>query len=261
MRSASYLPSSDTPRATRRRTGSFLLAIAAHILIIWLLLRLAPTLNPPPREVERRPTTFSMLPEPQTTSTANSRTRKPVTAKTSGGAPPKRSVPTPVKTAPTTPNPVTPPFPKMLNLSLASSDISKIQSAPASDADADEGDGTGSGKDSGSTYGPGEGPGGVRLYNAEWYKEPSQSQLSFYMPRNVAKGSWATIACKTIPRFHVEDCRALDESPVGSGLSRAVRQAAWQFLVRPPRVGGKTMVGAWVRIRIDFTDPPSGPAK
>lgn len=254
MRSASYLPSSDTPRAARRRTGSFLLAIAAHILIIWLLLRLAPTLNPPPREVERPPTTFSMLPEPQSTSTADSRIRKPVTAKTSGGAPPKRSVPTPVKTTPTTPTPVTPPFPKMLNLSLASADISKIQSAPASNAEADEGDGTGSGKDSGSTYGPGAGPGGVRLYKAEWYKEPSDSQLSFYTPRNLPVGAWATIACKTIAAYHVEDCRILGESPAGSGYARGVRDAAWQFLIRPPRVGGKVMVGSWVSIEIRLKD-------
>ena len=152
-----------------------------------------------------------------------------------------------------TPQPVPPPVPvpkvpavKFIPLSrsdFAASDISKLghQGEAASG-------------NSSSAYGPGEGPGGARLYNAEWYRRPSHAELAGYLKNGAPPGSWAMIACKTVEHFHVEDCIQLGESPPGSGLSRALREAAWQFLVRPPRVDGKPQIGAWVRIRFDFLD-------
>jgi periplasmic protein TonB len=80
---------------------------------------------------------------------------------------------------------------------------------------------------------------------------PTNQELSTYMPKNLYEDGWGMVACKTVARFHVEDCVELGQTP-GSHLSGAVRQAAWQFLVRPPRVGGKSLVGSWVRIRIDY---------
>ncbi|MFY7837664.1 MAG: hypothetical protein ACOVQ0_15425 [Novosphingobium sp.] len=98
----------------------------------------------------------------------------------------------------------------------------------------------------------GQGPGGVRLYAAQWYREPTDAEIGPYLPQRRMQGDWAMIACKTVEKYHVEDCQELDESPPGSGLARAIRQASWQFLVRPPRVNGKPQVGEWVRIRFDF---------
>lgn len=104
----------------------------------------------------------------------------------------------------------------------------------------------------------GQGPGGVRLYAAQWYREPTDAEIGPYLPPRRMQGDWAMIACKTVEKYHVEDCQELGESPPGSGLARALRQASWQFLVRPPRVNGKPQVGEWVRIRFDFRPKKGG---
>lgn len=136
-------------------------------------------------------------------------------------------------------------FIELSSKDYAAADITKMKRGSGS-GDAGSAGGSAGGE------GAGEGPGGVRLYNAQWYREPTDAEMAPYMPRNRMPGEWAMIACKTIEKFHVEDCQELGESPPGSGLARALRQASWQFLVRPPRVNGKSQVGEWVRIRFDF---------
>ena len=97
----------------------------------------------------------------------------------------------------------------------------------------------------------GTAPNGEPLYAAAWYREPSDNELRGYLSTASGPG-WGLIACRTAPDYRVEDCVGLDEYPSGSQINRAVLAAAWQFRVRPPRRGGQLLVGAWVRIRIDY---------
>lgn len=150
--------------------------------------------------------------------------------------------PDPTPAPPPTPAPGPPGFIHMSHADMASADISKMpQTASAGGA-------AGAGPKEG-----GEGPGGAVLYNARWYREPSDAELGPYLKGNAPMGAFAIIACRTVEHYHVEDCEEMEESPRGSGLARGLRQAAWQFLVWPPRIDGKPQLGTWVRIRFDFT--------
>lgn len=129
------------------------------------------------------------------------------------------------------------PWIEMSKDEMTAGDISKIPAA-----------GSGGGGDSEVV---GKGPNGEALYAAEWAREPTDAELAGYLPRNAPEG-YGLIECKTIPNDRVEDCIELDQEPHGSHLAAAVRQAAWQFRVRPPRKGGHPLIGSWVRIRIDY---------
>lgn len=149
---------------------------------------------------------------------------------------------------PTTPVPVPQLPPNMILMTSEQFRASDIANVRPQRADA----GTGSGGTGNEVaQGPGEGPGGEKLYPADWYREPTTAEMAFYM-KGRSQAGWAMIACRTAPQFRVEDCREMGESPTGSGLASALRQAAWQFRVRPPRIGGKPQMGVWVRILFDF---------
>jgi protein TonB len=130
------------------------------------------------------------------------------------------------------------PWIEMSKDELAAADISHLPSAGAGG----EGD----------SEVVGHGPNGDALYAAEWAREPSDAEISGYWPHNAS--GWGLVACKTMPNDRVDDCVELDQSPRGSHLASAVRQAAWQFRVRPPRKGGRALIGAWVRILIEVED-------
>lgn len=97
----------------------------------------------------------------------------------------------------------------------------------------------------------GRAPNGEILYAAEWARKPTNTELSGYLPPNAPDG-WGLIACRTVAGNRVEDCIELGQSPRGSRLASAVRNAAWQFRVRPPRKNGQPLIGSWVQIRIDY---------
>jgi protein TonB len=97
----------------------------------------------------------------------------------------------------------------------------------------------------------GTAPNGEPLYAAAWYREPADDELRGYLSTASGPG-WGLIACRTAPDYRVEDCVGIAEYPQGSQINRAVLAAAWQFKVRPPRLGGRPQVGSWVRIRIDY---------
>lgn len=98
----------------------------------------------------------------------------------------------------------------------------------------------------------GHGPQGETLYAAEWARKPTNAELGGYLPPNAPDG-YGLIACRTAPQNRVEDCVELENVPRGSRLASAVRQAAWQFRVKPPRKNGRPLIGEWVQIRITYT--------
>jgi hypothetical protein len=238
----------------RRRVASFTLALAVEALLIILLLIFGPRVTPVPKV--KPPATFTLIPPDDTASTEPDRAKKAdnSTKPKSASAPPSTLPPdvAPPQKAP--PPPI--PLPGVLPIQLGGLDISKIKGSG-------HGDDAGDGEDSKLAYGPGLGPGGMPLYRAEWYREPSNAELNGYVKALPPGGGWALIACKTVANYHVENCQSMGESPLGSGLGRDMRLAAWQFLVRPPRRGGKPLIGSWVSIRIDFhvtvAKRPAGP--
>ena len=248
MVDAAYQPVRQTePTSPRRRAIGLLLTVAVHLLLLLLLLRLAPPMIFGPGT---SPLKMFNLPAE----------RAPAVGRQSAKASRRRAAsaaPRPAQTVPPPPVPPKPTSPEhwVLNPELQNFNLAEVphastaqqQAQGTADAGAAAGEGAGSSETVGTA------PGGGKLFAAEWYREPTNAELGTYLPAKGAVG-WGEVACRTVARFHVEDCQELGQSPPGSGLSRAVREASFQFLVRPPRVNGRTLVGSWVRIHIEFTE-------
>ena len=239
-----------------RRALSISLAVLITAILLFLLLSFG--LGSRPKVKEERVTTVSLEASevPEQASEASHQERERAEKPSVAPQPPAEQPPTPpLQATPLPPPPVASPLP-------APAQPTPLP-APKPPAAAVRPPG-------GAVYGPpdtggspayrdtprvGTAPNGQPMYAAAWYREPSESELRGYLSTASGPG-WGLIACRTAPDYRVEDCVGLDEYPGGSQIMRAVLAAAWQFKVRPPRVGGQSLVGSWVRIRIDYGTGP-----
>lgn len=251
--------SAQQPQPLSRRLTTLAAVVAIHALILWLLLRIAPTImSPPPGE--KSPLVVDMLPADRVAPavTPAKQAQRKAAAGSAATAPPVAAVVPPPDIPPPPPVPtdrsaeiwskVIP----MTGREFARAAITPGTRSTADGVGAGAASGTSGDGDADTDAGGGSG-GGERLYAADWYRRPTHTELATYLPRNAQPG-WGEVACRTIPNNQVTDCREIGQSARGSGLAGAVRQAAWQFRIVPPRVGGKPLIGSWVRIRITYSD-------
>ena len=226
------IPSAYDRPPLRRRASGLALALGVNVGLILILLTLG--IIPLPEKEPSNATVVDLIPESHSRAAAvraAARPNKPVPK------PPPIILPVkPTITPPARPARKPPPWIEMSSADMAAADISNLPKGDPGEGDSEE---------------VGRGPHGEVLYAAEWAREPTDAELGGYLPKNAPDG-WGLIACKTIPGNRVDDCVELGQSPPGSHLASAVRQAAWQFHVLPPRKNGKPMIGEWVRIRIDY---------
>jgi len=240
------------PEDFSRRGAGLALALAIELLIVILLLTLGLGRSEP--EEDTLAVTSFDVSEPPAPSTEQEQAAQSEAA----SAPAEQSEPLPEVAepqiaAPTLPSALPlprfelPPSPAPAPSPTPSSRIGAVVRSDRNYGPADTG--SSRGEDSPVV---GTAPDGSPLYAARWFREPTNDELSGYLSTASSPG-WGLIACKTAPNWRVEDCEIVDEYPSGSGIARATQAAAWQFKVRPPRLGGEYQVGSWVRIRIDYT--------
>lgn len=235
------LPSPYERSPVSRRLSGFGLALAINLALLLVLMSLG--VIPPPGQKTSTAIVVDLVPESRSASPSQERKaemhRQTVKAQTSVPKPPPVVLPVkPTIAPPPQPKEHTSSWIEMSSTDMAAADISKM---PAGGAGGE-----------GDSEAVGRGPHGEVLYAAEWARHPTSTELGGYLPSNAPDG-WGLIACKTMPENRVDDCVELDQYPHGSHLASAVRQAAWQFRVRPPRKNGRPMIGEWVSIRIDYT--------
>ena len=238
--------------ALRERLGPRALGVALALLVEVLLVLAVLSIGLVGREPDRPAIALVSVtfPAPPSEQAKQAAAKAPATASAAQQRQPRQPSPQPPAETPATqPPPAIIPLSRSQMAALDIAHLPRTPSAPAAPVNAMMGP-----ADSGApgdSKRVGSAPNGAPLYAAAWYREPYDDELRGYLSTANGPG-WALIACRTVADFRVEDCVGLDEYPSGMNLQRAVLAAAWQFRVRPPRLGGISKVGAWVRIRIDY---------
>jgi protein TonB len=248
---SSPVPPDSRRPPLRQRAASSALAGAITCLIILGLLSLNGTIEEPP-QFKGGPVLLDLKPDAERADSTEKKSQpKP---KEEAAPPPKPSKAIPVPEVPPPPMPTRSYY---IHLTREENDAADISRHPRV-AMVDEGlqqqaSAAGSGAGAADSRPIGTAPNGQPLYKAEWFRRPTHAELQTYLPPHMPARGIGVVACRTVANHHVDDCVELGSSPPGSHLAGAVRQAAWQFRVRPPRKNGVPMVGTWVRIRIDYT--------
>lgn len=232
----------------RRRAIGLAIALLLETLLIIAILSLSMR-SGAPEAGKRGLSTFSVEAEAESASADKSETETLVTKEQQRNFNPP--IPKPLL-PPVNPVKAPPPSPNFIKVSKSEFDAMDLSKLPASGS-AGAGESNGSGQGNKGLMGPGAGPGGVQLYPVAWLREPYDSELSPYLAgKRAPPGASADIACRMAEHNRVENCQIIGENPRGTGLAQALRKAAWQFLVKPPRIDNKPQLGVWVRIHFDF---------
>ncbi|MBU7579354.1 MAG: hypothetical protein KAF27_02625 [Porphyrobacter sp.] len=245
----------------RRKLASLGIALALEGLILLVLLTLGASLAGDP-EAREKVTTFKAqsvaeapAPQPEQNEESPEDSPQPDQPVTTPVAP-MRPSPLALNPQPALPQPPQPPQPEPEPEPSPTAAPARPKSTIGARIRPNSGYGpvdTGNPRTVGDSEMVGTMPNGEPLYRARWYREPTEQELLGYLSTATGPG-YALIACRVVQGYYVEDCQFISEGPQGSQIGRAVLAAAWQFRVRPARVGGREQFGTWVRIRIDYTE-------
>jgi hypothetical protein len=236
-----------------QRGVAFLLALAVELLVALLLWFIAPIL--PDEKPLPTTTTFGIQAPGETEQPARTE-REQKAAKRRGSDKARDPTAKPIETPPP-PTPPTEPLPqtfiRMSRAEYRAADIAGKGTTPRP-SERDPAVATASESQPGDSPVVRRGPNGEPVYGVGWYRRgPTQAEVGPYIShRALGRPGKGVILCRMVADHRVEDCQEVAESPRGSGYAGTVRQAAWQFRVRPPRVGGRETIGKLVEITLRF---------